>query len=133
MRIGGFALVGSCLGVVLVSGFAATNSVPGSRAGTSTSAITVDSLKPRPACNAITLTSLVTGSGIFNGTASADLITGSSGADTINGSAGDDCIVGGGGNDTFSGGLGNDVCIGGPGTDQNGILGIDACEVWVDP
>lgn len=118
MRIGRFiqiALIGGAVGLVLISALAATNTVPGSNAGSSQSAITVDNLKPKPDCNGITVTNLVTGGG--DGGNSADLLLGTAAANTMTGKNGNDCIVGGGGNDNLTGAGGTDVCIGGPGTD----------------
>ena len=120
MRIGRFAriaLIGAAVGLVLMSALAATNTVPGSNAERDVSAITLDAKKPKPDCNAITVTALVTGAGTINGSNSAELVLGSAGVDTMDGKAGNDCIVGGGGNDAITGGSGTDVCIGGPGTD----------------
>jgi Ca2+-binding RTX toxin-like protein len=130
MRIGRsvqVVLAGAALGLVVISALAATNTVPGSKAGRSISAITVDAKKPKPQCNAITLTSLVKGTGVFNGTNNGDLIVGGAGIDTINGRNGTDCIIGGAGNDTLTGGAGTDVCIGGLGTDVNG----GGCETFI--
>ena len=111
-----FAVVGAACGLVLVSAFAATNAVPASRAGRNVSSITVDQKKPKPACNGITVTTLVTGGG--NGGNSNDLVIGNATADAnLRGQNGDDCILGGGGNDLLRGDGGTDVCIGGPGTD----------------
>lgn len=127
MRIGRFvqiALIGGAVGLVLISALAATNTVPGSKAGLSQSAITVDQLKPMPDCNGITVTVLTVG---VTGTNSADLLIGTSGADTMTGKNGNDCIVGGGGADNITGGAGTDVCIGGPGTDVNG----GGCETFI--
>jgi Ca2+-binding RTX toxin-like protein len=106
------------LGVTLIVGVASTasNSVPASRAGTSTQVINAQALKPDQ-CLSLTLTAIVRGSGNFGGTNAAELILGSSGGDTIAGSGGNDCIVGGGGNDSLNGGTGTDICLGGPGTD----------------
>jgi Ca2+-binding RTX toxin-like protein len=98
-------------------GFTQANSVPATKAADRSQAATANTIKPTPECAAITLTTKLQGSGNFNGTAAAELITGSAGVDTINGLGGDDCILGGGGNDSLTGGAGTDVCIGGPGTD----------------
>jgi Ca2+-binding RTX toxin-like protein len=95
---------------------AASNNVAGGRVGRVAAAITADTLKP-PACNTVTLTAIVTGSGIITATAANELILGSANADTINAAGGDDCIVGGAGIDTITGGAGTDVCIGGAGLD----------------
>jgi Ca2+-binding RTX toxin-like protein len=113
-RLARFALVGIAVGLVLISALAATNTVPGSNAEQDVSAITVDELKPKPDCNGITVTALVTG---VNGSNASELILGTGAAESFRGQNGDDCIVGGGGNDTLRADGGNDVCIGGPGTD----------------
>jgi len=101
----------------LVAAMAAANTVPTSKAFTTTKAITVNDLKP-PECAGITLTAIVTGSGTFSGTAAAELILGGPRADNINGGSGNDCILGGAGNDTINGQGGTDICLGGPGTDS---------------
>lgn len=115
-RLARVALAGVAAGLVLVSAFTATNAVPASNAERDVSAITVDQLKPRPACNGVTVTVLVTG-GASGGNGS-ELILGTAGADSpLRGNGGNDCIHGGGGNDSLRGDAGTDVCIGGPGTD----------------
>ena len=116
-RLARFAAFGAACGLVLISALAATNSVPVSRAERDVSAITVDHKKPKPACNGITVTVLVTGGG--NGNGSANLVIGTAGVNgNLRGMGADDCIHGGGGNDTLRGDGGTDVCIGGPGTDS---------------
>ena len=116
VRLARFAAVGAACGLVLISALAATNSVPASNAERDLSAITVDQKKPKPACNGITVTVLVTGGG--NGGNGNDLVLGTAAANTnLRGMNGDDCIHGGGGNDLLRGDGGTDVCIGGPGTD----------------
>lgn len=107
--IGVLGLLLICVAVVAT----AANTVPASNLGSSSTAITADTLKPA-ACNGITLTNLVIGN---TGTAGADLLLGSAGVDNMDGLAGDDCILGGGGNDNLRGSQGTDVCIGGPGVD----------------
>lgn len=107
--IGVVGLLMICIAVVAT----AANTVPVSNVGSSSTAITANTLKPA-ACNAITLTNVVIGN---NGTAGNDLVLGSAGVDNMNGGNGNDCILGGGGNDSIAGGGGTDVCIGGPGTD----------------
>jgi Ca2+-binding RTX toxin-like protein len=117
MKIGRFvqiALIGAAIGLVLISALAATNTIPGSFAEQDLSAISVDAKKPKPECNGITLTVLVTG--VTGGNAN-ELIVGTAAAESFRGGNGDDCIVGGGGNDTLRADGGTDVCIGGPGTD----------------
>jgi Ca2+-binding RTX toxin-like protein len=109
-----FSLIGGAFGLVLISALAATNAVPASKAGQTASVISVDSKKPRPSCNGITVTTLVLGA---NGTSGGDLLLGTAAANTMAGNGGSDCIHGGGGNDLMAGGTGTDVCIGGPGTD----------------
>ena len=116
MRLLRFAAVGAACGLVLVSALAATNTVPASRAERDVSAITVDQKKPKPTCNGITVTAIVTGGA--NGGNADELILGTAAANTnLRGQNGDDCIHGGGGNDMLRGDGGTDICIGGPGTD----------------
>jgi hypothetical protein len=113
------ALLGLFVPLVLaaVPALTAANTVPSTRAVHDVRAIALDDLKPGD-CGSINVTSLVTGSGVFSGTAGNDLILGGSGGDTISAGGGNDCVLGGGGNDTIDGGLlGQDVCVGGPGTD----------------
>ena len=112
----GFGALATVVAAALVIAFAAGNSVPASNAGTSSQPIGPNDLKPS-ACSALTLTSLITGSGTFSGTSAANLVLGSAGVDTISALGGTDCVLGGGGNDSLNGGTGTDVCIGGPGTD----------------
>jgi Ca2+-binding RTX toxin-like protein len=95
---------------------AAATIVPSSRAGRSTQVITANSLKP-PACSALYLSGILTGSGVFSDGNQPHLVLGSPGLDVIRGGAGDDCILGGGGNDSLRGDGNTDVCIGGPGLD----------------
>ncbi len=115
-RLARFAAVGAVCGLVLISALAATNSVPGSNAERDVSTITVDQKKPKPACNGITVTVLITGGG--NGGGGNDLVLGTAGINSpLRGNGGNDCIHGGGGNDLLRGDAGTDVCIGGPGTD----------------
>ena len=104
---------------ILLSGavaLTAGNSVAGSRIGQQLIAQGVNDVKP-PECDGITLSAVVSGTLIVNGTAASELMLGSIALDTIDGGAGDDCIMGGALGDTLIGGLGNDVCIGGGGTD----------------
>lgn len=109
-----FAVVGAAMGLVLISALAASNTVPGSNAGLSTSAISVDDKKPNPDCNGIVVTTLVTSG---SGGNADELIVGSAAGESLRGFGGNDCIVGGGGDDTLRGDAGTDVCIGGPGLD----------------
>lgn len=115
-RLARLAAVGAACGLVVISALAATNAVPVSNAERDVSAITVDQKKPKPDCNGITVTVLVTGGG--NGGAGNDLVLGTAGVNNLlRGNGGNDCILGGGGNDTLRGDAGTDVCIGGPGID----------------
>ncbi len=112
-------------GLVLVTGsaFTALNTVTASKAGQSTTAVSIGQLAPTE-CASLTLTRILTGSGtISDPTGNASLILGSAAADTVTARDLSDCVVGGAGNDTINGGAGTDVCIGGPGTDT-----FTACE-----
>jgi Ca2+-binding RTX toxin-like protein len=90
--------------------------VPATKAGRTQLAVTPDALKPA-ACSGITLTALVIGNGVVNGTDASELILGGTGIDVMDGQKGSDCILGGGGADTIRGSQDTDVCIGGPGVD----------------
>jgi Ca2+-binding RTX toxin-like protein len=116
-RLARFAAVGAVCGLVLISAFAATNAVPASNAERDVSTITADQKKPKPSCNGITVTAIVTGGG--SGGTADELVLGTAAANgNLRGMNGNDCIHGGGGNDTLRGDAGTDVCIGGPGTDS---------------
>ena len=106
----------------LFSAFAAGISVPASNIGSETLSVSAEDIKP-PACSALYLTNIVSGSGTLTGTSGNDLIIGSAGTDIIDGGAGNDCILGGAGDDSLVGGDGNDVCLGDSGTDT-----FDTCE-----
>lgn len=108
--------------VSIVSAFAAGISVPASNVGAESIPVYAEDIKP-PACSALYLTNIVSGSGTLTGTTGNDLIIGSSSADSIDGLGGDDCILGGNGDDLITGGDGNDVCLGGSGADT-----FDTCE-----
>jgi Ca2+-binding RTX toxin-like protein len=98
--------------VVIAPALTASNPVPQTYLGRSTSSITANTLKPA-SCAGITLSTVALGSGDNN----ANLVLGTATGQTIRGRNGDDCILGGAGNDTLRGDQGTDVCIGGPGTD----------------
>jgi len=103
----------SLIALILIStvtAIAASNTIPATHLTSQGRSIGINDLKPS-ACAGISLTNLVTGSGVITGTAGNDLILGSSGADEIDGLGGDDCIVGGGGIDTCTGGLGTDIFV----------------------
>ena len=111
------------------SALASSNTVPATRLGSITRPITVPELAP-PECASIAagLTSLVVGSGTFDGGNGSSLILGSAGVDTIRAQQGNDCVVGGGGDDDLRGNQGNDVLVGGPGNDTlNGGQNQDIC------
>ena len=111
MRAVALFLIGALLllgGTSTFSGVAATSTVPGSSSGTVSSAITAEDLKPA-SCAGITLTAVVSGTGVFGGGVAAELITGSAAADTISGGGGTDCILGGDSGDTINGDAGADV------------------------
>lgn len=99
-----------------VSAVTATNAVPGTQLDEDAFPIGPDDLKPN-LCDAITVTTLVTGAGVVNGTNGSDLVVGGAGVDDLRGKKGNDCLVAGGGNDDLRGDQDVDVCIGGPGTD----------------
>jgi Ca2+-binding RTX toxin-like protein len=104
------------IGGTVYSALTASNSVPTTRAGEATDAVTAAKLKPS-ACAAVAVTTVVTGTGTFSGGGAAELMLGSASADSMTAGGGADCLVGGGGNDTLNGGQGTDVCLGGLGTD----------------
>lgn len=114
---------------ILLSGavaFTASNSVAHSKIGEDLIAQNVNDVKPSQ-CDSITVSAIVQGTLIVNGTDANELVLGGIGIDAIDGGGGDDCIMGGALGDTLVGGLGNDVCIGGGGDDV-----LDpTCEVQV--
>jgi Ca2+-binding RTX toxin-like protein len=112
VTVGLFALIV----VSVATAFAAGISTPPTNVDELSIAVTAEDLKPS-ACNGLSLTGIVSGSGTVTGTSGNDLIIGSSGTDIIDGLGGDDCILGSGGDDSLTGNDGNDVCLGGPGTD----------------
>jgi hypothetical protein len=121
-RLGALSLAGFAVLASLVA-LAASNSVPLTRASTTSRTIDANALKP-PDCASLSLTAIVLG----NGGAASELILGTAAADGFNGGDGDDCLVGGGGNDSLRGDGGNDVCIGGEGND-----GLHpSCETKID-
>ena len=109
--LGGLVLA---IGAGTISASAASSSsAPPTSAGTDSTVITVNDIKPA-ACAGITLTDIQTGSGVIIGVGNRnELVLGSPGVDTIDGKLGDDCILGGGGDDDITGAQGTDVCIGG--------------------
>jgi Ca2+-binding RTX toxin-like protein len=111
--------------VATLTAVAATNTVPPTRIADHPNSFYINHLRPS-ACNGISVTNLVTGSGAILGTEGNDLILGSAGADTIDGLGGNDCILGGGGDDMLTGGDGSDVCIGGIGNAT-----FDGCETEI--
>ncbi|HEX9839145.1 MAG TPA: hypothetical protein VGA72_07360 [Anaerolineales bacterium] len=109
--------------VSVASAFAAGITVSPSNIDEKSVPVTADDLKPS-ACAGLSLTQVISGSGILTGSSGNDLIIGSSGADIIAGLGGNDCILGGGGDDALTGNDGNDVCLSGPGNDS-----FTTCEV----
>jgi Ca2+-binding RTX toxin-like protein len=116
----------SVLGLLVLVGFSllaalsAANLVDISHAGSSSSAITPNALKP-PECATLNLTRLVDlGNGDTPSDSQSELILGTSGKDTIDNSTAalPDCVLGGDDNDKLIGGLGGDVLNGGPGNDH---------------
>ena len=124
------AMLLSLMALGAVTAMAAANSVPATRVGVSNHPVTVQQLAP-PECaaKAAGLTSLIVGSGSFDGDNSNNLILGSPADDDIRGRQGNDCVVGGGGNDALQGNQGNDALVGGPGDDDldGGQGGGDEC------
>lgn len=115
------------IGATVVTAAASTVAVPTGSVTDVSSAVTADDLKPVE-CAAITLTSVVSGSGTFAGAGGTvnELITGSAGVDVISGNGGDDCILAGGGDDTVNGNGEVDVILGQAGNDTlNGDAGND--------
>ena len=104
------------IGGTVFSALTASNSVPTTRAGEATDAVTAVKLRPS-ACSAIAVTTVVTGSGTITGGGAAELVLGSANVDNVSAGGGNDCLLGGGANDTLNGGQGTDVCLGGAGTD----------------
>ncbi len=108
------------LALIVVSAataFAAGITAPGSNVDRKSLAVTAEDLKPA-ACNGITLTQIISGSGTLTGSDGNDLIIGSSGDDIIDGLGGNDCILGGNGDDSLNGEEGTDICLSGPGSDN---------------
>lgn len=104
------------LACFLGAALAASTAVPATNADRTTDSITANKLKP-PACAAISLGGITTGSGMISDGGAANLVLGSALVDTIRGNGGNDCILGGGAIDALRGDGGTDVCIGGPGAD----------------
>ena len=78
----------------------ASNTVSASNASLTTAAITPNTLKP-PECAAVSLSSLVTGSGgTVETLTGGSLIVGSASSETLKASTGNNCVVGGAGSDT---------------------------------
>lgn len=101
---------------VVVPVWTASNTVASSKINDSSHASTGEQLKPKPACDAIAIQSVMVSP--TNGNGNRNLILGTIGGDAQNGGAGNDCILGGAGNDTINGGPGaGDYCDGGAGVD----------------
>ena len=114
---------GICVLASVVSGVAASNSMPSTRASDLTATITANDLKP-PECASINLTVVL--SITATGTGASALRLGTAADETNSLGSGSDCFLGGAGNDTLTGGGGVDVLLGGPGNDVlNGGGGND--------
>ena len=111
--------------VFVFNAFAASNTVPLTRADKNSIGLGVNELQP-PECVGMGLTNIVDIGAGETGTSANDLILGTDKADSeIRGGAGNDCILGGKGNErqridkVWSPGIygeeGDDVIIGGPG------------------
>jgi Ca2+-binding RTX toxin-like protein len=114
--------------LVLVSGitaFAAVNVIPNSRLMDQAFAPNANDFKPSE-CASLNLTSIVTGTGVVQGTQGNDLILTDAGDDKLQGKNGDDCLVAGDGDDELIGNNGWDICIGGGGNDT-----FNKCEVEI--
>lgn len=117
-------LLAVTIGASFMTGWAASNVVPPSSAALKSSVPVPNDFKPA-SCAAIAVTTLVTGTGTFSGTAASDLILGSAAADTITSNASNDCVIGGNGDDDLRAGTGGGA---GGGTDVlNGGAGTDTC------
>lgn len=103
--------VTATLSFATAQAFTAANTVPATNIGQVVQSISVSQLVPTE-CASLGITSIVTGSGTVNATASRQLVLGSSGVDTLGDTFGSDCLVGGAGADSFSGKKsGGDLCI----------------------
>ncbi len=111
------ALVAPLFALAVLTGLAttATNLVEASSAGSGSTGITANDLKP-PECAALELDDVRPPKGA-GGAGGAALTLGTPGDDRIVAGGHDDCILGGGGDDSINAGGGFDVCIGGPGID----------------
>jgi hypothetical protein len=96
----------------LVVSFTASNTVPASNVGSSIQHRLISQLEPA-GCASLSLTGIVTGSGVFSNSLSNVLLLGSSGADTITDTGNGNCIVSGGGSNSITG-TATDICISGP-------------------
>ena len=125
LRLLALGLGALVIAATATTAFTAGNTVSTSNAGESAQGIGPNSVKP-PACAGLTLTNLVVGDGLVQGTNAADLVLGGAGADNVRGKAGADCLMAGGGDDDLHGGPAFDVCLGGAGTNQ-----YKKCEVQI--
>jgi Ca2+-binding RTX toxin-like protein len=110
----GFSVLAVALVLVtVITATTATNTVPFTRAGLRTEAVTANDLKPTE-CAALNLRTVLIAesTGKTDGTRANELILGGPGDQSIAAGRGNDCVLGGGGADTLDGEDGNDVCIG---------------------
>ena len=110
--IGALVLIGG-----VAFGFSASNTVPESGLSLSEQNLLLSQLLPDE-CQSQSPIQLITGSGVFNGTADNDLLLGSASYDEIRATQGDDCVVGGDANDWLRGGGQADVILGQEGNDR---------------
>ena len=87
---------GMCVLASVVSGVAASNSMPSTRASDLTATITANDLKP-PECASISLSVVVTISA--PATSASSLVLGTGASETYTAGNGSNCILGGGGSD----------------------------------
>lgn len=113
-------------GFVTTQAFTASNTVPATKVGQFTQAISPSQLEPAECIsNGVTVTSIVSGSGTITATAAYQLVLGSSSNDTLTDSndEGNDCMVGGAGTDSFTGWKHhNDLCVVSTATQTSGTI-----------
>ena len=109
---GGAVVLVLVVSATLTMSFTASTTVPVSRVASVVQPGAVVQAAPA-ACTALSLTSLVIGSGTFSSGSSHALILGTAGVDRITASGGYNCIIGGAGKDTVNS-TSTSVCIIGP-------------------
>lgn len=111
---GGAILLVFVVVATLTISFTASTNVPASHVGVLVSVPGISEFVPT-ACDSLTLTSYVVGSGTFSNSLSHVIIIGSAGVDTITDHGSGNCIIGGGGKDKVTA-PSTDICIIGPTT-----------------